>query len=74
MAKLKNINMEAGTRVTMVNCLEAEKYKDRVWVTESKPWRIPCGEWLVLLQGFSGGFAVKFLREVKLCRKEARNG
>jgi len=57
--------LKIGTKVRMVNCLEAEKYGDRIWITESEPWRIACGEWLVLLEGYRGGFAVKFLEVVK---------
>jgi hypothetical protein len=54
--------MKIGTKVKMVNCAEAEKYKDRVWITRSEPW-IVCGEKVVLLEGYSGGFSVKCLRK-----------
>jgi hypothetical protein len=57
--------MKVGTKVIMTNCLEAEKYKDRIWITRSEPWKISCGERLVLLEGFSGGFAVKYLEEAE---------
>jgi len=56
--------MKIGTKVRMVNCLEAENYKDRVWVIASEPWQVG-GNWVVLLEGYKGGFAVKFLEEVK---------
>ena len=56
--------MKIGTKVKMVNCAEAEKYKDRVWTTRSEPWQIGSGEWLVLLEGKSGGFDVECLEEV----------
>jgi len=56
--------MKIGTKVKMVNCLEAEKYKDRVWVTRSEPWKVG-GNWVVLLDGYSGCFAVEFLEVVK---------
>jgi len=62
---MKLIEMKAGMKVVMVNCLEAEKYKDRVWITKSEPWQISDGTWVVLLEGYSGGFAVKFLAPIK---------
>jgi hypothetical protein len=54
-----------GTKVKMVNCLESEKYAERVWITESEPWEIGGGAWLVLLEGYSGGFSIKCLDIVK---------
>jgi len=58
------MNMKIGTKVKMKNCLEAEKYKDRIWETRSEPWEIAHGVWLVLLNGYSGGFSVKCLEVV----------
>jgi len=54
----------AGTKVKMENCPEAETYTGRVWITRSKPWKLACGEWLVSLEDFCGGFALKYLRVV----------
>jgi hypothetical protein len=58
-------NIPVGTRVKMVKCLEAETHAGRIWVTRSEPWRLGNdrhpGEWVVLLEGFPGGFAVKCL-------------
>ncbi len=53
-------NMPVGTKVRMVNCAEAEKYKDRIWTTRSAPWMC-CGTLVVLLEGKTGGFAVDML-------------
>jgi hypothetical protein len=61
---MKAEGLEIGSRVKMVNCLEAEKYGDRVWITSSEPWQIGGGAWLVLLEGCRGGFAVKFLKKI----------
>jgi hypothetical protein len=67
LCKLKtSINkIPVGTRVKMVSCLEAEKYADRIWITRSEPWQIGSdrhpGKWIVLLEGFAGGFAVDCL-------------
>jgi hypothetical protein len=45
----------------MVNCLEAEDPKyQHDWVTASEPWKAG-GQWLVLLEGFRGGFSLKKL-------------
>ena len=56
--------MPVGTKVRMVNCLEAERYKDKIWTTRSEPWML-CGSEVVLLEGKSGGFATEFLEIVE---------
>jgi hypothetical protein len=56
--------MKIGTLVKMVNCAESDKYKDRIWKTRSEPWEIGCGDDLVALEGYSGGFATRCLQEV----------
>ncbi len=56
--------MTIGTKVRMVNCLEAERYKDKIWTTRSEPWML-CGSKVVLLEGKSGGFATEFLEIVE---------
>jgi hypothetical protein len=57
-------NTPVGTKVKMVNCLEAEKYAEKIWVTESQPWQLGSGAWIVLLEGYSGGFSIKCLEAV----------
>ena len=57
-------NLKIGEEVRMVNCLEAEKHKDKIWVTRSEPWGV-CGSTVVLLEGKSGGFDVEKLERVK---------
>ena len=53
--------MPIGTKVRMVDCLEAEDPKNQHdWVTASEPWNL-CGTWVVLLEGFRGGFDIKKL-------------
>jgi hypothetical protein len=52
--------MKIGTKVKMVNCLEAKEYGDKIWVTRSEPWEV-CGSWVVLLEGKRGGFDVSKL-------------
>jgi hypothetical protein len=53
-----------GTKVRMVNCLEAENPKYRHdWVTASEPWKVS-GNWLVLLEGSRGGFSIDKLEPV----------
>jgi len=56
--------MPIGTKVRMVNCLEAERYKDKIWTTRSEPWML-CGSEVVLLEGKAGGFATEFLEIVE---------
>ena len=59
--------LKPGDKVKMVDCAEArlEKYRDRIWEVDSEPWNL-CGSEVVLLQGFRGGFATKFLRKVEV--------
>jgi len=57
--------MKIGKKVKMVNCLEAEIYKDRIWVTKSETWQLGSGEWVVKLEGYHGGFAVNKLEVVE---------
>lgn len=56
--------MEIGTKVVMVNCFEARKDPDKVWVTRSEPWALGRGAMVVLLEGKSGGFSVDCLKVV----------
>lgn len=58
------VNWSIGTKVRMVNCLEAEKYGDKVWITRSDPWEM-CGSQVVLLGGKSGGFDTSCLEVVE---------
>ncbi len=55
--------MKIGTKVKMINCYEATKNPDKVWVTRSEPWELGHGEEVVLLKGKSGGFSVNCLVE-----------
>ncbi len=56
--------MKIGTHVKMVNCYEAGKYRDKVWITRSEPWLLGHGAEVVLLEGKAGGFSTEFLMEV----------
>lgn len=56
--------MKKGTWVKMVNCAEAEKHQNKFWKTRSEPWDV-CGTMCVLLEGYSGAFAVDCLEIVE---------
>jgi len=56
--------MKIGTKVRIVGCSEAEKYKDIIWETRSEPFKLGDGELVVLLKNYIGGFALKYLQEV----------
>lgn len=56
--------LKKGDKVKMINCYEAEKYKDKIWTVRSEPW-IACGSEVILLDGKSGGFATEFLEKVE---------
>jgi len=51
-------DMPVGTKCVMVNCAEAELHKGKVWETRSEPWQLGHGAWVVLLEGYCGGFLV----------------
>lgn len=52
--------MWTGKKVRMVNCYEADIYKDKIWIVRSEPWDL-CGTQVVLLEGKPGGFALDCL-------------
>lgn len=56
--------LQKGDKVVMNNCAEAIKYRGKVWTCRSDEWALPNGTKLVLLKGFSGGFAVEHLKAV----------
>lgn len=62
-AKVKNVKWPIGTKVRMINCFEATKYKGQEWITRSEPWKA-CGSLLVLLEGRTGGFDTSCLEVV----------
>lgn len=55
---------EIGKSVKMVDCYEAGKYPDKIWKTRSEPWELWDGNWVVLLEGKSGSFAIEYLEVV----------
>lgn len=57
--------MKIGTKVVMINCVEADENRDKVWITCSKPWTLGHGEEVVKLKGKAGGFATSCLRVVE---------
>ncbi len=63
--KIVKSGLKIGDKVQMVNCYEAEKYKDVVWIVKSDCWEIPSCSELVLLEGFRGGFDTSRLRLVE---------
>ena len=57
--------MEIGTKVMMINCIEAIDHAGRIWTTRSHPWRLGCGDEVVLLEGKTGGFHTSCLLPVE---------
>ncbi|GIN90237.1 hypothetical protein J6TS1_01210 [Siminovitchia terrae] len=49
----------------MVNCYEAKKTPENIWVTRSKPWDLGYGQKVSLLEGKTGGFSVNCLEVVE---------
>lgn len=56
-------DLKRGEAVIMVNCLEAETNKGKVWTTRSEPWDL-CGSEVILLEGKSGGFDTSSLERI----------
>lgn len=56
--------LQKGDKVVMNNCAEANKYRQKVWTCRSDEWALLDGTKVVLLEGFSGGFAVEHLKAV----------
>ncbi len=56
--------MEKGTKVIMVNCIEADENKSKIWTTSSDIWDM-CGSQLVKLEGYRSGFDVSKLQIVE---------
>lgn len=57
-------DLKIGDKVKMINCLEADEYKDKVWVVRSEPFEM-CGSKVILLEGKRGGFDTDCLELVK---------
>lgn len=58
------IPLKIGDKVCMVNCTEAEEYKDKIFEVQSEPWKLGHGREVVLISGICGGFAVDCLKKV----------
>lgn len=65
--KLVLSGLTSGEQVVMHTCREAKnpKYEGKVWTTRSEPWDL-CGSEVIMLEGFSGGFATEYLTRVTL--------
>jgi hypothetical protein len=59
----RNEMLKKGDKVVMHTCSEAEVYKGKIWTVASNVWKL-CGTDVVMLEGFSGAFAVKYLQKV----------
>lgn len=62
--KLGHELLQPGDKVMMHTCLEADHYKDKVWICESKEFRSASGTYVVFLEGFSGYFSTEFLNKI----------
>jgi threonine dehydrogenase-like Zn-dependent dehydrogenase len=57
--------LKKGDKVVMHTCGEAEYYNGKIWTVSSNPWNL-CGSEVVMLDGFSGGFATEYLQKVNV--------
>jgi hypothetical protein len=60
-------SLKVGDEVVMHTCIEAknQKYHGMVWKVTSSPWML-CGSEVVMLEGFSGGFATQYLQKIRV--------
>lgn len=62
-------HLRVGDLVIMVDCYEAELHAGKTWDVISDPWNV-CGNDVVLLAGYRGGFAVENLKKVEGCNHD----
>ena len=43
---------------------EGKKYAGKIWTVASVPWKV-CGDEIVALEGFRGGYSVDGLRKIE---------
>jgi hypothetical protein len=63
--KVFKSGLKPGDNVNMIDCFEAQKYKDRIWKVMSEPWDL-CGSEVVKLKDKPGGFATRCLKKVAM--------
>lgn len=57
--------IKKGDKLKMVTCIEADTYKDRIWIARTDEFNSDAGYAVVFLEGFSGYFACEFLEKVE---------
>ena len=61
----KETKLKPGDKVVMTDkYFEGKKYAGKIWTVASVPWKV-CGDEIVALEGFRGGYSVDGLRKVK---------
>ncbi len=58
--------IKKGDKVQMVNCMEADAHKDKIWTVRTDsfiPKNYP-NELVVMLDGFAGWFACEYLIKI----------
>ena len=56
--------MKKGEKVKMVNCMESEYHKDKVWECRGDSFKSSSNQEVVFLVGYSGYFLCEFLQKV----------
>jgi hypothetical protein len=59
------MSLKKGDKVVMHTCGEANIYDGKIWTVTSDVWEL-CGSKVVMLEGYSGAFAVKYLQRVNI--------
>lgn len=52
-----------GDQVKMVDCLEAEKYKDKIWICRGDSFQACSGDEVVFLHDYRGYFDAECLKK-----------
>lgn len=58
----KTSSFQKGDKVVMYNCFEADHYKDKEWTCLTDSYMSKSDVHVVHLEGFSGAFAVEYLK------------
>lgn len=60
------MTFKIGDRVKMVNCFEARKNPDKIWIVRSDPWILESGEEVVKLEGKSRSISCYYLQSATI--------
>lgn len=66
------MTLKKGDKVVMHTCPESEKHNGRVWACRTDEYEM-CGSRVVMLEGYSSCFSVRFLQKVNVTPHRLRH-